>query len=125
MRSSLRFRHCRRHHRRRLPSSSAMASSSSESLKCLVMEHRFKTSNHSNEQAKRISIEASGDEKIKRTGRRDMLKRRRWLKKHGTEVRFLSYSTAILKMQMITVARIRSFSLHGRTLFLLYYLLVS
>jgi len=33
------------------------------------MECRFKTSNHSNEQAKRISIKVSGEEKIKRTER--------------------------------------------------------
>jgi len=71
------------------------------------MECRFKTSNHSNEQAKRISIEASGEEKIKRTEKGDVLKRKRRLKKRGTEIGFLSYSTASLKMRMITAARMR------------------
>jgi len=58
------------------------------------MERRFKTSNHSNEQAKRISIEASGiDKKIK--GKKDEEKigraRRKWDSCcRGTRVQFLS-----------------------------------
>jgi len=61
------------------------------------MERRFKTSNHSNEQAKRISIEASGiDKKIK--GKKEKTReekigraRRKWSRCcHGTRVQFLS-----------------------------------
>jgi len=60
------------------------------------MERRFKTSNHSNEQAKRISIEASGiDKKIK--GKKDVEKigraRRKWGRCcRGTRVQFLSFN---------------------------------
>lgn len=50
------------------------------------MERRFKTSNHSNEQAKRISIEASSEQKNEKDDERcgrygAELKRKRWPKK--------------------------------------------
>lgn len=61
------------------------------------MERRFKTSNHSNEQAKRISIEASGIDKKKEV-KKDEKKigcagRKRGLERRGTRARFLSRST--------------------------------
>lgn len=58
------------------------------------MERRFKTSNHSNEQAKRISIEASSIDKKKsgKRGRREdrMREKKMGPERRGTQVRFLS-----------------------------------
>lgn len=55
------------------------------------MERRFKTSNHSNEQAKRISIEASSiDKKKGKKERREDRMHEKKMERRGTRARFLS-----------------------------------